>query len=246
MDAGSPLGGGPATSGVADALKGALSGGTGKASQEQRRVTLVLGGVLVTLGLRRVSFGGLALTLAGGALLYRELAMRPGQAGAEAHMAEVTRSMTIGKSADELYRSWRKGGHLSRVMGHFAEITEKDKDRAHWTVRVPGGRSLSWDTQVLENRPGEVVSWQSLPGTELPNRGEVRFRPAPGDRGTEVTLRLHFQPPGGTLGAAAAKALNGLGPSLLVGDALRRFKSLAETGEIPTLDRNPSGRASTA
>ncbi|BDP43794.1 hypothetical protein DAETH_37630 (plasmid) [Deinococcus aetherius] len=245
MDVGSPLGG-PATSGIADALKGALPGGTGKASQEQRRVTLILGGVLLTLGLRRVSFGGAALALAGGALLYRELSRQSGQAGAETHMAEVTRSITIGKSAAELYRFWREGGHLPRVMGHFAEITETDMDQAHWTVRVPGGRSLSWDTRVVESRPGELVSWQSLPGTELPNRGEVHFRPAPGDRGTEVTLRLHFQPPGGTLGAAAARALNGLVPSLLVGDALRRFKSLVETGEIPTLDRNPSARASTA
>ncbi|MCP2014711.1 putative membrane protein [Deinococcus sp. HSC-46F16] len=245
MDAGSPLGG-PATGGIADAFKGALSQRPGKASQQQRRVTLILGGVLLTLGLRRVSFGGVALALAGGALLYRQLAMRSGRAGAEAQMAEVARSITIGKPAEELYRFWRQGGHLPRVMEHFAEVTETNQDRAHWTVRVPGGRRLSWDTQVVEHRPGELVSWQSLPGTELPNRGEVRFRPAPGDRGTEVTLRLHFQPPGGALGAAAAKALNGLGPSVLVGDALRRFKSLVETGEIPTLDRNPSARASTA
>ena len=241
MDAGSPLGG-PATGGLADTLKGAL--GAGEVSREQRRGTLILGGALLALGLRRVSFGGAALALTGGALLYRELARQPGQAGAKT--SEVTRSVTIGRSADELYSSWRGAGHLPRVMEHFAVITETDQDQAHWTVRVPGGRSFSWDTRVVDDRPGELLSWQSLPGTELPNRGEVRFRPAPGDRGTEVTLHLHFQPPGGALGAAAAKALNGLVPSLLVGDALRRFKSLVETGEIPTLDRNPSGRAATA
>jgi len=244
MDAGSPLGV-PTTSGIADALKGALLSGAGQASQGHHRINLILGGVLLTLGLRRLSFGGVAMALGGGALLYRELALRPDQAGADVNMAEVTRSITIGKSADELYRFWREEGHLPRVMEHFAEITETDSDQAHWTVRVPGGRSLSWNTQVVESRPGELVRWQSLPGTELPNRGEVRLRPAPGDRGTEVTLRLQFQPPGGKLGAVAAKAVNGLVPSLLAGDALRRFKSLIETGEIPTLDRNPSARART-
>ncbi|GHF54012.1 putative membrane protein [Deinococcus metalli] len=223
---------------MADALKGAL--GAGEASREQRRGTLILGGALLALGLRRVSFGSAALALTGGALLYRELARRPGQAGAKT--SEVTRSVTIGRSADELYGFRRGAGHLPRVMEHFAVITETDQDRAHWTVHVPGGRSFSWDTQIVDDRPGELLSWQSLPGTELPNRGEVRFRPAPGDRGSEVTLHLHFQPPG----AAAAKALNGLVPRTLAGDALRRFKSLVETGEIPTLDRNPSGRAATA
>ena len=37
-------------------------------------------------------------------------------------------------------------------------------------------------------------------GASLPSEGEVQFRPAPGDRGTEVTLRIRFDPPGGALG----------------------------------------------
>jgi hypothetical protein len=60
----------------------------------------------------------------------------------------------------------------------------------------------------------------------------VRFRPAPQGRGTEVLLRLDA-PAGGTLGFV---------PSAVAGKALRNFKSLVETGEIPTLKRNPSGR----
>jgi hypothetical protein len=36
--------------------------------------------------------------------------------------------------------------------------------------------------------------------------------------------------------------LLGVVPETLASRALDRLKSLAETGEIPTLDRNPSGR----
>jgi hypothetical protein len=36
--------------------------------------------------------------------------------------------------------------------------------------------------------------------------------------------------------------LLGPAPKLLLQKALRRFKSLAETGEIPTLQRNPAAR----
>ena len=51
--------------------------------------------------------------------------------------------------------------------------------------------------------------------------------------------RLDFVPPGGVLGEAASKLLNVV-PGMLAGKALRRFKSLAETGEIPTTEHNPS------
>jgi hypothetical protein len=54
------------------------------------------------------------------------------------------------------------------------------------------------------------------------------FSPAPGDWGTVATLTVR----GG----------NGMASRLKLGRALRRFKSLAETGEIPTLEHNPSAR----
>ncbi len=55
------------------------------------------------------------------------------------------------------------------------------------------------------------------------------FSPAPGDWGTVATLTVRG---GGT----------GMVSRLKAGRALRRFKSLAETGEIPTLEHNPSAR----
>ena len=75
----------------------------------------------------------------------------------------------------------------------------------------------------------------------MPNEGSIRFRPAPGDWGTKVRLRFRFASPSGVLGEAASKLLNVV-PSMLAGKALRRFKSLAETGEIPTTEHNPSAR----
>jgi len=58
-----------------------------------------------------------------------------------------------------------------------------------------------------------------------------------------VTLAVTFDPPGGALGNAALKRLDVV-PETLVATALDRFKSLAERDEIPSLDRNPSGRGS--
>jgi uncharacterized membrane protein len=181
-------------------------------------------------------------------LLYRALGVstvtggaRRG-AGAPADASEVERAITVGKSADELYRYWREPRNLSRIMGHFAEVTAVSEDRAHWSARGPLGRSMEWDSRVVEDRPGELLRWESLEGAELPNEGSVRFRPAPGDRGTEVSLRFRFDPPAGRLGDAASRLLVAAS-SALVARALRRSKSLIETGEIPTTEHNPSARA---
>lgn len=226
--------------------------------QVERMASAVLGGALLTLGLSRRSVGGAAVALASGELLYRGLSGRrhllralgrraPARAarpepGAQVREMGVERSITIGKSPDELYRFWREPGNLTRIMGHFAQVTSSIPEGAHWRVEAPFGRSLEWDTRVVEDRPGELLRWESLDGAELPNQGSVRFRPAPGSWGTEVTLDIHFKPPGGALGEAVLKRLR-IGPSMVVLRALRRFKSLVETGEIPTLEHNPSARA---
>jgi uncharacterized membrane protein len=105
---------------------------------------------------------------------------------------------------------------------------------------VPGG-GRRWDAQITEERPGELLRWSSLGDAELPNEGTVRFAPAPAEWGTEVSLHLRFGPPGGALGRAAANLLPVI-PRMAVDKALRRFKSLAETGEIPRLERNATAR----
>lgn len=222
----------------------------------ERIVSTALGGVILTVGLRRRSLGGAATALIGGWLCYRGISGRSpscqlfgmratadseGQnAGVSADATEIERSITIGESADELHRFWREPQHLSRIVGHVAKITDAGEDRQHWVVPLPLG-GIAWNTQVVEECPGEFLRWESLAGAELPNEGAVHFRSAPGDRGTEVTLRVRFDPPGGVLGDAAVTLLDP-GLSLLAGTALRRFKSLVETGEIPTLERNPSAR----
>ena len=68
----------------------------------------------------------------------------------------------------------------------------------------------------------------------------VSFRPAPGDRGTEIHVDLQRTAPGGKLGEMVAK-LSGKEPLAKVKDDLRRFKALFEAGEVPRSDGVPEG-----
>jgi uncharacterized membrane protein len=71
--------------------------------------------------------------------------------------------------------------------------------------------------------------------------GSVRFIPARGGRGTEVRVRLQYDPPGGKVGSAIAKMF-GEEPSQTIQEDLRRFKWLMEAREIPTTEGQPRGR----
>ncbi len=72
--------------------------------------------------------------------------------------------------------------------------------------------------------------------------GRVRFVPAPGGRGTEVHVTKEYRVPGGNLGVDIA-TLFGEEPDWQAAADLRRFKQILESGEIPTTEGQPLGRA---
>ncbi|NHN47486.1 SRPBCC family protein [Halostella sp. JP-L12] len=222
----------------------------------ERAGLAVIGGTLVLAGLRRRSLGGAALAAAGGWLAYRSIrGSRPDtgatvadasvlgsdDTGAPADAVEVERSVTVGRPAEELHEMWRDPDQLARIMAHFADVSPAGENRQHWEVRGPLGRVLAWDSRIVKDRPGELVEWESLPGATVPNEGSVRFDETASERGTEVTVRFRFDPPGGPAGDAAMEVLDVV-PETIAEKSLDRFKSLAETGEIPTLEKNPSAR----
>jgi len=101
--------------------------------------------------------------------------------------------------------------------------------------------SVEWDAEVVNERFGELIAWQSLPGSDVNTAGSVHFTPAPGNRGTEVRVTLKYDPPAGKLGGWLA-SLFGEEPGQQVRADLRRFKQLAEAGEIPAVKSQLGGR----
>ena len=222
----------------------------------ERVASTALGGALFIRSLFRNSLTGDAMALAllyrgvtGHSYLYQALDLNTANGrkllqGKQStdNTLQVERAITIKKPADEIYSFWRKPQNLARIMNDFAEVTELSEGRSHWVVRGPLDRRMEWDSQIVEERPGELIRWQSVEGAQLPNEGSVRFRSAPKDWGTEVLLTWHFNPQGGVVTNKLIKSLD-IVPRLLAEKALRRLKSLIETGEAPTLQRNPSARA---
>ena len=59
----------------------------------------------------------------------------------------VQRSITIGRSREELYQFWRNQANLSRIMAHFAEVTPHGNGSTHWRVHGPLKQVFEWDSQ---------------------------------------------------------------------------------------------------
>lgn len=152
----------------------------------------------------------------------------------------VRQTITVNKPADELYRFWRNLENLPRFMAHLESVVAITPDRSRWKAKAPAGTSVEWDAEIVEDRPNKLLAWRSLEGADVDNTGSVRFVPAPGGRGTEVRVVLHYDPPGGRLGAAFA-SLFGEAPEQQIHDDLRLFKQVMETGEVVLSDSSGEG-----
>lgn len=168
------------------------------------------------------------------------------------------------------YRYKREDGtRLLSAMGIVAGVLALDvftaaqltrADRAHvrdtsdsagvGVEHDTGGGPLRVRTAVTIRRPDDEVrrafrdfDWSAFDPAALEASGEVRFAPAPGDRGTE--LHLDHQPAAaGGIGAMAAKVV-GQAPDQRINDELRRFKALIETGVAVRSEKSPEGPSAT-
>lgn len=158
---------------------------------------------------------------------------------------QVTKSVTINRSPEELYQFWRNFENLPRFMYHLESVRVTDGGRSsHWVAKAPMGMTVEWDGEITEDRPAELIAWRSLEGADVDNRGSVRFKPATGGRGTVVSVEIEYSPPGGIVGAGLAK-LFGEEPEGQMKDDLRRFKQVIETGEVVRSEGSPEGMGQT-
>ncbi|MGI0483981.1 SRPBCC family protein [Pantanalinema rosaneae CENA516] len=154
---------------------------------------------------------------------------------------KVEKTVTINKPAAELYQFWRDFENLPGFMKHLKSVNVINDRRSHWIENAPLGTSVEWDAEITNEQENHLIAWASVAGSDIKHVGSVQFQPAMGERGTEVKVRLEYQPPAGIIGVAIAK-LFGEEPEQQIGEDLYRFKQLMETGEIATTDGQPSGR----
>ena len=231
----------------------------------ERLLSMAAGGALAAYALRRRDLQGGLAAAAGAALLYRgatghcalnERIGRNTARNGDAAVADfgsdtrmrlggtrgiiVEDAITINRPVSEIYRFWRNFENLPRFMSHLDAVAVREGGISHWVAKGPAGTRVDWDARIINEVDNSVIAWQSLEGSMIATAGSVNFEETP--RGTTVRVKFQYDPPAGKIGAAVARFL-GEEPTIQVRDDLRRFKQLMETGEIPTTEGQPSGRA---
>ncbi len=154
--------------------------------------------------------------------------------------ALVGKTVTINRPRQQLYERWRDFTRFPEFMENVREVEKLDEKRSRWVIEAPAGTSVELVTRITDDKPGQLIAWESEPDSQIQTEGRVEFTDGPPGRGTVVRLTMRYDPPGGFPGRIAAKLLQ-REPSLQARRDLRRFKQLMEAGEV-TSNAGPSGR----
>lgn len=218
---------------------------------DRERIMVGVGGAaLIFRGLKRGDWLGVAAAAVGSGMLYiSAMGKNPLARAAGIHIVdtrhggrriEVVKSVTINRPATDLYAFWRDFHNLPTIMPHLRTVEVLSSQKSHWVADAPAGFTVEWDAEIVNEKPGILIAWQSCEGSAVANWGVVRFSPASGGRGTQVKVELEYRSPAGATGAVLAKLFEEE-PSHQVLEGLRRFKQLMETGEIMTVEGQPHG-----
>lgn len=204
-------------------------------AEAPRWTALAAGSALAIFGLTRRSKAGLAVAAGGGLL-----AIAGSRLNTSPSQLVASSIMQANCSPQQAFEFWRNLENLPVFMRHLDSVSLVDDRRSRWVAAGPLGSRIRWDAEIVAERPGELISWRSLPGSDIDVDGYVEFRQAPGKRGTFVSANVIYSPPAGKFGGAIARLL-GKDPGFVMRQDLRRFKALIEAGEIPTVEGQSHG-----
>ena len=197
------------------------------------RLLSSVGGSLLTLyGLTRKGVAKPVLSTAGLVLTARGMTNLDTRSllglGMGENAIRVNKAINIFAPIDEVYQFWRNFENFPLFMSHVKEITTRD-DVSNWRVEGPADTTAEFQARVIQDVPNELISWQTLPDSQVQSAGFVRFDENR-DGSTRVTVQMNYVPPAGAVGHAVAQ-LFGVDPRQAMNEDLIRLKTLLEEGK---------------
>jgi uncharacterized membrane protein len=144
---------------------------------------------------------------------------------------QIRQSFVVNLSRKETYAFWRRVEEFPRFMRHLASVEPLDAKRSRWVVGGPAGRTTTWETEIVEEQPGNTVAWRTVGRSDVRHDGRVELDDATGNRGTVVSVRLTYRSPAHK-GRPAFSKLFRHDPETQIRGDLRRFRRLVERGEL--------------
>jgi uncharacterized membrane protein len=139
----------------------------------------------------------------------------------------IEAGVTIHCAVDKVFRFYRDFQNLP--LGDVIAVAQTGPAASRWTIQGPLGIRAHWTIKVTEERPNELIRYETVAPPGLRTCWEIHF--APGSEAGATDVREVMKAPLGRLGRAAL-ALIGKFPAEEVPANLRRLKELMETGRV--------------
>lgn len=99
----------------------------------------------------------------------------------------------------ELYSFLRDFNNLSETVRGI-ELVKAADDVSVWRITASSGKTLTFETEVVEERENELLSWKSTADSEVCISGHVSFRDASPGPGTWIETVVEYSPAAGGFG----------------------------------------------
>ncbi|HEY8271983.1 MAG TPA: SRPBCC family protein [Pseudobdellovibrionaceae bacterium] len=148
-------------------------------------------------------------------------------------------AVTIRKSPSEVYTFFRDFKNFPLFIQNLIQVQVLSEHRSHWILQLKNEATVEWDIEIIQEIPDQLLAWRSVEGSEVETAGTIRFEKAPANRGTVVRLAMDYSLPGGKL-TELTLLFTGEPPELVIMKNIKRLKAYLETGELPTIEGQPS------
>lgn len=149
---------------------------------------------------------------------------------------------TINKPLQEVSAIVGNARKLPEFLEHLSKVEGSENGLSAWHFRNKGeaaqGKPISFKANVKKDSSFSYVSEDAL---GFAYQLHLELVPAPGNRGTIVRMMPAFESGAGTA-VAKVEALFGADSSLHAKKTLQRLKAYCETGHVPTIEGQSSGR----
>ena len=145
-----------------------------------------------------------AAVVAGAAALDVYASQRLQHAELEAPEIRVTEVVSINATPETLYAFWSNLENLPLFMSNLQSVSKTSERISHWVARAPGGTTVEWDSEIVDDQKDVRIGWRTLPDSQVRHEGLVTFERAPAGRGAIVRVEMIYWPPAGRLAAGRA------------------------------------------
>lgn len=138
-------------------------------------------------------------------------------------MDQITESIIVKGDVGHIYSIWKDFTNFPYFMKNIESVIPRDDVYSHWVMKGPLDIRFEWDAKITRMEDNSRIAWKSIDG-DVKTSGQVTFKALPHNE-TQVTVTMHYVPPAGALGEAAALFSQ---PEQRVAEDLKNFKSYVE------------------